>query len=73
LATGYGGNGSSLSFYQDLDYYGEVVPTCSATYKAYIIATSGIQNGTYEVVSYIADFFQGTVSLKLPVLLWCGT
>lgn len=56
----YGGNGSSLSFYQDLDYYGEVVPTCSATYKAYIIATSGIQNGTYEVVSYIADFFQGT-------------
>ena len=25
--------------------------------------TSGAVNGTYDVVSYIADFFQGTVSI----------
>jgi len=34
----------------------------SIRYQQLIQLTSGAVNGTYEVVSYIADFFQGTVS-----------
>ncbi|KAF6020403.1 TMC7 [Bugula neritina] len=63
-------SGINNSLYSSLEYNGDIVPNCSADYQDYIQLTSGAVNGTYEVVSYIADFFQGTGFMENTALFY---
>ncbi|XP_067930834.1 transmembrane channel-like protein 7 [Watersipora subatra] len=53
-------NSNISNLYQDVIYYGDSVNNCSDLYQTHIDDTSGVISGNYTVVSYIADFIQGT-------------